>query len=99
MKIGKRFDFYRDDVSWIRGHYQEDGTLYIDELVVIFAERGKGLGSKLVASLPIGTKLLAKPIPEADGSIVDIDLVKFYEKFGFVLNPDRFNNPFMQKFW
>lgn len=97
MKKGKRFDFYRDEFGYIIAHYRPDGRLYVDELVVNKEFRGQNHGKRLAAMLPIGCILLAKPIPDNDGTISDINLIKFYSNAGFVLKFDKFNNPYMYK--
>jgi GNAT superfamily N-acetyltransferase len=97
MKIGKRFILYEDSKSYIKCHYLSCGTLYIDELVVYKEFRGKGLGKYLCSLLPVGCLLLASPIPEDDGVVSDFDLVKFYERCGFVLDADKYGNKYMIK--
>jgi hypothetical protein len=97
MKKGKRFTFHESEKGYIKAHYLPNRVLYVDELIVYKQFRGLGYGKYLCSLLPIGCKLLASSIPDDDGTIYVIDLVKFYESCGFILKPDKFNNSYMEK--
>ncbi len=96
MRKGKRFTYYEDETGFIKAHYLTDGTLYIDELYIFPEFRGLGHGKRIAKSLPCGTMLLASPLKELDGSETKVNLIKFYESCGFVLEPDKYNNPYMR---
>jgi len=97
MRAGKRFTFFENQEGYIKSHYLPSGELYVDELFVHKQFRGLGHGRKMVNMLPIGTTLLASPIPDDDGTVSEVDLVKFYESCGFLLKPDKFGNKYMRK--
>ena len=80
------FDAFCDEGRFVGEilYWELDGTLYIEHFCVQPAQRNKGYGQRILASLPARTRIL-----EIDPPVDEITRRRkgFYERCGYVENP------------